>query len=288
MDKVILNAQYNPFEWSQSVNIRLLGGLGNQLFQLAFGHALQTRCYNVTFDKSHLIEGTHREYSLGEFGDPLTPEIALPESDYSTFTEKSLAFDVRNLEPPNKSIMVGYWQNEKYMRCFYNDFTSFFEIYENRKPLTGRAAELLELMQCNSSVFLHVRRKDYVELQHFHGMPSTEYYVKAYDLVSRRCESWGAKTPKAFVFSDEPEWCKDKFPNDFVIVEGTNKYEDLRLMSWCRNAIIANSSFSWWGAWLGEAHHRLFSTVVAPKRWFTDETANTQAADICPERWIRL
>lgn len=286
MADVVLNAQYNPYNWSRTVTVKLMGGLGNQLFQRAFGDSLCSRCYNVRYDKSALIEGTHREYSLGYFGDPIS-------SDRQDFVvgappfviEKSLAFDESYLEPPDGSTLVGYWQNEKYISP---EFRSFFMDIWNRSSMTGVAQRYWKegIYPNANTVSLHVRRKDYLELQHFHGMPSLDYYNEACDFFARN--SGRGFPAKFFVFSDDTDWCKETFGSreNFTIVEGTNKYEDLRLMASCKHAILANSSFSWWGAWLGDNQNG--RKVVAPARWFADETANQQAAGICPDRWIRL
>lgn len=275
------------------VTVRLLGGMGNQLFQLAYGLGLESRGYEVSFDKSHLIEGTHREYSLGEFG-TLAPR-KFGHGIAPIVTERSLTFNPEYLNPPNPAIMVGYWQTEEYFKEISDIIRGAYNHYCMLKPLTGAAQRYWkeEIYPNANTVSLHIRRKDYLELQHFHGMPSMNYYERAIELVANHSNS------KVFIFSDDTEWCKTNFPKsvkfdgvhghsevNFTVVEGTNKYEDLRLMASCKHAILANSSFSWWGAWLGDNQN--CRKVVAPARWFADETANQQAAGICPDRWIRL
>lgn len=291
----VINVQYIPYDWSRTVTVKLMGGLGNQLFQRAFGDSLCSRCYNVRYDKSALIEGTHREYSLGYFGDPISSErqdfvIGAPPF----VIEKSLAFDESYLEPPDGSTLVGYWQNEKYIS---SEFRSFFMDIWNRNSMTGAAQRYWkeEIYPHANTISLHIRRKDYLELQHFHGMPTMDYYERAIELIAKN-----SAQSKVFIFSDDTEWCKENFPKtlkringingersiSFTVVESTNKYEDLRLMASCKHAILANSSFSWWGAFLGDGQSG--RKVIAPARWFADETANQQAAGICPDRWIRL
>jgi hypothetical protein len=243
--------------------VRLLGGFGNQLFQRAFGMSLEERGYKVCYDRSALVEGTHREYSLG-------PDLKFGPTTEKVVTEQSMPFDLAMVNPEDGSTMLGYWQSEKYFPMWSDPSFKPFA------PLSPKAQELAQ--QIKGETFIHVRRGDYLRLQHFHGMPSMSYYRNAIDYVRRRF------TTRFFVFSDDPAWCKTAFP-EFVVVDGLTKYEDLYLMLQCHNAIIANSSFSWWGAWMA-TNLVTDGLVIAPQRWFTDP--NVDARDIVPERWIRL
>jgi hypothetical protein len=112
-------------------------------------------------------------------------------------------------------------------------------------------------------------------------MPGLDYYAAAVELIYTR-----HLDPKFFVFSDDTNWCKENFPSTFHIVEGTDKHEDLRLMASCKHAVVANSSFSWWGAWLGD--NQAGRTVIAPRRWFAVEKDKADDTDIVPERWLRI
>ena len=256
--------------------VKLLGGLGNQLFQRAYGLALESRGYDVAFDTSALVEGTHREYSLEEYFD-----LQLKSPVGQTIYEKSLRFDPQMLVPPDDSTLVGYWQSEKYVGDQADCLRHKFNRHWMFKPLQPHAKEINAEIYKSNSVFIHVRRQDYVSLQHFHGMPTIDYYREAL----RRIKSVSYE-PKAFVFSDDPVWCYENFPKDFIIVRGTNKHEDLRLMASCKHAVIANSSFSWWGAWLGD--NQLGRMVIAPKNWFAVEKDKADDTDIVPERWLRI
>lgn len=256
--------------------LKLLGGLGNQLFCCAFGLALTRLGYEVAFDKSELVEGTHREYSLGEYFDLEFKEI----SDHVIY-EKSLRFDSQMLEPPDGSTLVGYWQSEAYVGDQADWLRNRFNAYWMAKPLLSPADEIYQEIYKSNSVFIHVRRQDYVGLQHFHGMPTLDYYREAVEKIRSTIFD-----PKFFVFSDDTSWCKENFPSDFYVVEGTDKYEDLRLMASCKHAVIANSSFSWWACWLGD--NQLGRTVIAPKKWFAVGKDQADDTDIVPERWQRI
>jgi hypothetical protein len=113
-------------------------------------------------------------------------------------------------------------------------------------------------------------------------MPDMAYYKEALALI----QSYYVDS-KVFVFSDDREWCLQNFMG-YDVVQGTSKYEDLWLMAQCQHAVIANSSFSWWGAWLGDwGDSKSRRIVVAPKQWF-NPAANVDASDIVPERWLRI
>ena len=255
--------------------IKFLGGLGNQLFQWAYGQALEARGYEVGYDKSALIPQTHREYSLAEYADL---RFVTGDDDYVTY-EYNLKFNVSNLYPADGNMMIGYWQTEKYFAEIANKIRSNFIFNWSIKPLTGVADAINKRIYFSKSVAIHVRRQDYLVLQDFHGMPGKDYYDRAIQHIQDRVQY-----PEFFVFSDDREWCRLNFPADFHIVDGTNKYEDLRLMSSCKHSILANSSFGWWGSWIGD--NQLGRIVIAPKKWFV--TPSMDDTDVMPERWLRL
>jgi hypothetical protein len=241
------------------ITVKLLGGLCNQLFQAAYAIALMDRGYQVQLDRSALVEGTHREYSLGYFG----IDAAQSCSDHHVY-ENGMRFNPEYLNPRDPSTMVGFWQSEKYFENIADKVRNTFEF---KGPRTRYV----------DTIALHVRRQDYVDLQHFHGMPSLDYYREAVAYIRRKV----GKPAPVLVFSDDRQWCKENLPSDFVISEGKDKYEDLKMMASCDYHVIANSSFSWFGAWLGPQ-----KLVVAPKRWFSDPSMDY--SDIVPERWIKL
>ncbi len=242
------------------ITVKLLGGLGNQMFQAAYAMALKDRGYRVQLDRSSLIEETHREYSLGYFG--LEAADAPPSGPHTH--EASMKFNPDYLAPQDPSTMVGYWQTEKY-------FAHIAELVREKFQFQGVRTRYVH------TVALHVRRQDYVNLQYFHGMPTLDYYREAVAYIRRQV----AYHCPVVVFSDDPQWCFENFPSDFQIANGGNKYDDLKLMASCDYAVIANSSFSWWGAWLGPQ-----KLVVSPKQWFSDP--KTDYSDIVPDKWVKL
>lgn len=256
------------------VTVKLLGGLGNQLFQFAYGLALKAKGYEVQFDKDALIERTHREYSLDGF------DVRLGDEGGPRITEQSLKFNSEYLRPKDSATMVGYWQTEKYFEDIAPQVRQSIET-GLRSKLNRPTSEfyiLREAITRYESIGVHVRRQDYVNLQAFHGMPTLDWYRAALRHINVNTLCF-----KTFVFSDDPEWCYDNFPKDFTIVRGTSKYEDMTLMAACKHVVIANSSFGWWGAWLQNNRNNI---VIAPKQWFTDSSVDSST--ICPDRWVRL
>lgn len=254
------------------ITVRLLGGLGNQMFQRAYGLALESRGYEVQYDRAHLVEGTHREYSLHGF----VPEIRLGTSNENLVYESSMEFNPAYLEPKDGSTMVGYWQNEKYFQDIEPKVREAFQF----KVGVRDANEMLGFEGIVSeSVFMHVRRQDYVNLTHFHGMPAVMYYREALKLIRLYCP-----IVRAFIFTDDPLWCRENFPQDISVVTGHNKFEDLQYMAACRHGVVANSSYSWWAGFIGDIQRRRI--VVAPQLWFAAE--NMKHINPARDHWHRL
>lgn len=289
---------------------RLNGGLGNQMFQYANGKA---RALSVD---SHLLLDIsefetyrlHQGYELskvfvGPFavankkqikalkGSSLLGKMPLFNSKLSKlFIKKSLIQEphfqywsgITNV--PDSSYLSGYWQSEKYFQNFQEQIAADFKF---ATPLQGMNEMLAAAIQEDgqTSISLHIRRGDYVtnpKTQTYHGVCSLEYYQKAITYFTERLEK-----VHFFIFSDDPEWVIQNLimdhPHTFVSHNtGENSYNDMRLMSLCQHHIIANSSFSWWGAWLNPSKEKI---VIAPKKWFHK---NLNSADLIPHSWIRL
>lgn len=221
--------------------VKLQGGLGNQMFQYAYGATeAQKRKESLSFDTTLLEIGEpRRKYELGAFMD--VPIKNSPDAE------------------------EGYWQAEKY----FLPHIARSAFYRPKGPIP---AEVLNFgMKMHHACFVGVRRADYLwpERIGFHGVMPREYYTEAMSRFPRGT--------KFFAFSDDPEWTRD---NLGMWPIRTTPAWDIWLMSLCNHAIIANSSFHWWGAWLGPDRS---GTVIAPKKWFVNEKS-----EIVPERWITL
>lgn len=292
------------------IRLILNGGLGNQMFQYAAGRALSLRLQaelkiDLSFFVIHRNKPWCRNYELDVFNlqNPVLAKSLqgvvfcrlkeiFERSGYGR--EKALSFGLfsdkyssrydshfENLK--NGIALYGYFQNEKYFKNYSEKIRRDFTF---RQPLTEQNNVIAyEIANCNA-VSLHIRRGDYVSDKNasniFAGL-SPDYYYKAINYISSKIED-----PLFFVFSDEIEWAKTKlsnYPCRFInINQGKETYNDMRLMSLCKHNIIANSSFSWWGAYLNNNEQKI---VIAPEIWYKNEN-NAAPIDILPAEWIKL
>ena len=185
---------------------------------------------------------------------------------------------------PKKSYFIGFWQSEKFFKNIEKIIRKEFTL---KNPLSNYANVVFEKIKSTPiSASLHIRRGDYVLEPHtnaYHGVCGLDYYQKAYEELVKKINS----PFEIFVFSDDIEWVKEnlRLPGKMHFVSNPNipDYEEMFLMSCCTHNIIANSSFSWWGAWLNPNKNKI---VIAPKQWFANK--NEDAKDIVPESWIKI
>jgi hypothetical protein len=283
---------------------KINGGLGNQMFQYATGRALALRRNTILkVDPTSHQGDTPRTFELPHFC--ITAEIATPEevTTLKTLTgsslfqrikrhlplkkthvfEKHFQFDPGILELGDNTYLEGFWQSEKYFLDAADTIRQ--ELVLKEKPDTTNAATLQEIA-ATPAVALHIRRGDYVsnpETNKHHGTCSLDYYQAGVEHIASQ-----VTTPHFFIFSDDPQWAKDnlnlKYPTTLIDHnDAAHGYEDMRLMSACQHFIIANSTFSWWGAWLAANPGKI---VVAPKQWFA--TTDVDTRDLVPTNWVRL
>lgn len=285
-----------------------MGGLGNQLFQYAAGRRLA--CLHdvpLKLDLSwfgDLTGVTPRTFALSPFSicaDPATEQeiarlyepvvgrikhflnIMNGNRGRTHIRGQYFHFDPSVLGLPDNILLDGYWQSEKYFHDIASVIRSEYEICV--APDARNREVLCAISSCNA-VSIHFRRGDYVtdgKTASRHGTCSDDYYKKAVALVATRVER-----PHFFAFSDDHAWVRESFkiPYPMTLIDHNNPdkaYEDLRLMSHCRHHIIANSSFSWWGAWLNPRADKI---VIAPSRWFNESSSNT--GDLLPASWLRI
>lgn len=293
--------------------VKLNGGLGNQMFQYAFACALAKKFSGeVLFDFSYFDEVSTdenvviREFALNAFNAICKraneQDLAeLVRKDNRSFMQKLLwiFFRIKKYKPEknvftqksaysfNKNLFKsayyyydGYFQNEKYFKHVRNDVLKEFTL---NIPLDEKNQVVLEKISETNSVSIHIRRGDYVNLESankFHGTCSVEYYEKAIEYVARKI-----KNPHFFLFSDDIDWVikniKINYPYTVVDFNQEKAFFDLELMKRCRHNIVANSSFSWWGAWLNDNKGKI---VVAPKKWILQKIK----IDIIPKDWVKI
>ncbi len=291
---------------------KIYGGLGNQLFQYAFGRYLSIKNNTelkldttALEDKSIKGEFTIRTFQLDLFSIHATIASV---SDVEKFKKskiqkiKDLAllylpirfnnlyikepffhFFNKALKTPENAYIDGYWQSEKY-------FSSIRELLlKELKPknkLHEKTSELEVEIKTTQSVSIHIRRGDYISIKSnndYYETCTPEYYTSAISYICDKLEE-----PVLYVFSDEPTWFEKNVKTNYKTIyimhnTGNHSYEDMYLMSLCKHNIIANSSFSWWGAWLNANAHKI---VVAPKKWFKIKSKNSK--DLLPKEWIQL
>jgi len=284
--------------------IKITGGLGNQLFQYAIGRALSLKLdCELVLDTSFYPQQTLRKYELDKFHikarlatkteinragagsgflDRLIRKLGLTSLLHPSYIEELESIKYVKAIDNCKSgcYLDGYWQNpsyfEKYKQALCEGFTPIASISEP-------ALKWLDKITTTDSVSLHVRRGDYIQNTHtnsVHGTCSVEYYQKAVEHIQQQIEQ-----PVFYVFSDDIQWCKDNFGfiNNVCFVDDTKSaIDDLVLMQNCKSNIIANSTFSWWGAWLNSNP----KIQIAPKNWFSSEDRNTQ--EIYPKLWYLI
>lgn len=277
--------------------VTLKGGLGNQMFQYAAAKALALKHNTgVCIDQSFLNanpggQWTKREYELSVFPAlrnlneySLLNKISGKISPRKRFTETGLTYD-KQIEYCGSDVhLEGYFQSDKYFLRYANEIKEDFAF---PVPLSeANRFHLRELYNTSGAISVHVRRGDMVTLKSandHHGTLSREYYHTAFETM----RSLYGKDLLYFVFSDDQEWAKANIipPGRVVYVDSIpgRAVEDMNLMSVCQHHVVANSSFSWWGAWLGSSSNK---TVIAPKNWFRDSVHDT--SDLLPEHWIRL
>ncbi|MFH1822839.1 MAG: alpha-1,2-fucosyltransferase [Patescibacteria group bacterium] len=290
------------------VIVKIIGGLGNQMFQYAMGFCLAKKNNSVCkLDISDFSIYKLHKYSLNYFNihleEAIKSEINILKNPPTTIKtkiksklgfsnrkvnphhiiEKDFSFDQNTLNLKGDYYINGYWQSEKYFINYQDLIRDEFKVKSNPDRVN---AEYINKITNSESVSIHIRHGDYLtdkKTKSVHGVLPLEYYHKAIEIMEKQLHH-----PNYFVFSDDIEWAKENLPKDIPIFfmdhnDADHNYEDMRLMSNCKYNIIANSSFSWWGAWLNSNPNKL---VIAPQKWFGDRTKETN--DLIPENWVRI
>ena len=256
------------------VSSHLQGGLGNYLFQISAAYAVSIRDNKeLKIDVSD-IAIVHSPIEL--YSNNIFRNISFGNIDNFEHIHQSNHIPINYINIPEVKgnlKLDGYYQNEKYFKQYRDNILKLFEIDDSTKNnLTEKYSDI----QFENTCSIHVRRGNYVERQHFHPLQTIEYYKKSISII-------GEKT-LFLIFSDDIEWCKVNldFIENKIFISGNLDYYDLYLMSMCYHNIIANSSFSWWGAWLNKNTNK---KVVYPYIWFN---FGPDASQIGCENWIKI
>ncbi|MGZ3790568.1 MAG: alpha-1,2-fucosyltransferase [Bacteriovorax sp.] len=292
------------------ITVQLSGGFGNQLFQYAAGLSLADQLGTTCFVDLGAYEKNIRKYELKNFISPpiiansrelplaiQLSQLRLPGqsiinrlSKYISFNsnifhEKSpFMYDDRFENLRDGAYLIGYFQTEKYFNKYSALIRNQFQFTDE---LSHDSQKILDQIKTSkTSISVHIRRGDYVsnqKAQNFHGVCPLDYYRNAFQYIENKIEN-----PTYYIFSDDPEWVKFNIkttaPAIYVHGNAANQdLEDFRLMSSCSHHIIANSSFSWWAAWLNPHTEKI---VIAPKKWIT--STEIKYDDIIPTKWITI
>jgi|APSaa5957512535_1039671.scaffolds.fasta_scaffold37831_2 hypothetical protein len=284
---------------------RVMGGLGNQMFQYAIAKSIAKKNNDeFKLDLSFYSNQDFRQYELDRFlikGSVATSagcaklrgneglvykvkkrlgfKMQRPKSYVFEHELYATKFQKHIFENTESMYLDGYWQNEEYFKNIHNEI---FQDFTLKNSLNREVKKLLKEIKTSCSVSLHVRRGDYMQNIHtnsVHGTCGLEYYQEAVKYMQEKF-----KSSIFYIFSDDINWCKENFEfvESKVFVDNTKSaFDDLELMKNCKHNIIANSTFSWWGAWLNINKNKI---VVAPKIWWSSRIDKTLALD----SWIKL
>ena len=287
--------------------VRVTGGLGNQMFQYAMYKSLEKKGKLVKLDSKSFYETKkeHNGYELERIFDikpnkPTKEDLEkFDENNISTlfkikrklFGDKKFVYDTKeyvfnkDVYKLKNSYLNGYWQSIKYFEEIENDIKKDFRF---KNQLDNKNLEILNEIENSNSISIHIRRGDYMSPENYnmYGCIATPtYYKKAIKVIEEKVEN-----PTFFVFSNDMDWVKKNIQiNSRVfyidINSGNGSYKDMQLMSNCKHNIIANSSFSWWGAWLNENKNKI---VIAPKKWINREDVDSNKIELFCEGWTLL
>lgn len=285
--------------------IRIIGGIGNQMFQYAFALSLQKHFpTEIVLIDTSLFNGyaLHNGYELGRvFGvdlpiatgkDIRKVSCYIPNYKWSRLYRKIFGYRKTEFKEPRlfdfwgetafaidrDCYYEGSWQNEKYFKDFQNEIREAFSF---KQPLSEMNLNVLDEINENNSVSIHVRRGDYLNDPAYQGVCDVPYYTNAIRYIKKRVEA-----PFFFIFSNDIDWCQEHITplcDKYKIIgwnSGKDSWADMQLMSLCKHNIIAHSSFSWWGAWLNAHESKI---VVAPRGWY-NEKGITESPQL--EDWI--
>lgn len=285
--------------------VKVNGGLGNQMFQYAFALVLDARYGDARLDLGWIESyGAHNGYELDRLFDVRVSRCAGDErrsigdvedtavgkmrrrlrlTKRTHYAQVGVGFDSRAIERVGPTYFAGYWQSHKY---YAGNERLVREAFAFKTPQNPENTDFLSSINGSYCIGVHVRRGDALSYPAMAGVCGENYYKAAIAAASTRSRDYNREPILAF-FSDDLDWCRDRLSSlgESVYVDwnrGEDSHADLRLMSQCDALVIANSSFSWWGAWLGAPGRAIYAPIpwVAPR--YRDNL------DIAPIEWTRV
>jgi hypothetical protein len=261
----------------------LKGGLGNMLFQIA-----ATKSFSIDYNVGFCFTNFDDQLNYLNRDNLYNPSLKHANEYRLIFpvfcTDRpnhgvqiiNFPFEYHDIKLPQNDVYIdGFFQSEKFFKHNRQHILEMFETPSFIKEIIDGKYPFIKNKRTSS---LHIRRGDYVKHEQFHPLQSLEYYNNAIQILKE-------KTDLFVVFSDDIPWCKENLNIDNIVyIENEKDYIELYLMSMCDNNVIANSSFSWWGAWLNKNENKI---VIGPKKWFGPQI-KSDPKDIIPDNWIKL
>lgn len=255
--------------------LRIQGGLGNQMFQWACGRNLSIqRKSSLSVEVLSYQFDIKRSFRLNLFKN-ISKSLNLDVNIYDKWIPRGPQIvndDFKTFSFPSGSVYLdGYWQSELFFKNNSKEIKKDFDLSDFYYIID-------KFPQIKDSVSLHIRRTDYITSNGFHPVQPIDYYLNGLESLNKDYEN-------IFVFSDDIDWCRENIKlKSCLFMDNQTDFESLCLMSHAKHNIIANSSFSWWAAWLNETPSK---KVIAPKTWF-GEASNLESNRITPETWILI
>lgn len=257
------------------VSTRLMGGLGNMMFQIATVHSIALRDNKEMICDITEMQIPHKPYTY--YTNNIFRNVKFSNSLTNLKNMGEGGFHYTPIPKMNGNVkLVGHFQSEKYFIDYKNEILKLFEIDEKTKSiLLEKYGDIINQDTCS----IHVRRGDYLGLQNHHPIQPISYYENSIKIIG--------EDKHFLIFSDDIKWCEENFNflKNKTFVSGNLDYEDLYLMSMCKNNIIANSTFSWWGAWLNKNENK---QVIIPSKWFGIFNSHLNTNDLYCDKWIKL
>jgi hypothetical protein len=256
------------------------GQLGNQLFEIAstIGIAIKNN------QEYSFIDWEYNNYFINPIPTESKPSISFCREFEENSPDSGLMYDFGyrsvKLDPANNWNLKGFFQSERYFEHCKDVIRHHFTLKPKHTDyINKKYGHLFKEKTCS----LHVRRGDFLQLHKYHNNLQLDYYAKALDVL------YGVNLPHILIFSDDISWCKANFNYPrMTFIENEINIIDMFIMSMCNDHIIANSSFSWWGAWLDVKEDK---RVVSPGnnfKWFGNLYASLDTRDLIPDNWIKL
>jgi hypothetical protein len=259
-----------------NISVNTMGGLGNVLFQVSAAYSISIRDnMNLIVDSTNHY-GAH--YGISKYIDNILRNVSFSEYTLSYPVHGEPGFHYNKIPIfTSDTKLNGYFQSEKYFIDYKN---LILNLFSPTKEITLKLMEKYgKILEENNTISIHIRRGDYLGIPDYHPVLDIEYYKKSTEFFD--------SSDTYLIFSDDIEWCKLNF--DFlknkIFVDDLEDFEELHLMSMCNNNIIANSTFSWWGAWLNKNENK---KVICPSIWFGPSLSYHNTSDIYCDKWIKI